>query len=56
ARLLQSGWVVAPGARFRLTSPPAVRVTVSPLTPADIEPLAEAIEAAVRPSPSRVYG
>ncbi|MER6330379.1 aminotransferase class I/II-fold pyridoxal phosphate-dependent enzyme [Streptomyces sp. NPDC001034] len=56
ARLLQSGWGVAPGARFRLTSPPAIRVTVSQLTPADIEPLAEAIGAAVRPSPSRVYG
>ncbi|MGV9355781.1 aminotransferase class I/II-fold pyridoxal phosphate-dependent enzyme [Streptomyces misionensis] len=56
ARLLQSGWGVAPGARFRLAGPQAVRVTVSPLTPADIEPLADAIEAAVRPSPARVYG
>ncbi|MFH7335062.1 aminotransferase class I/II-fold pyridoxal phosphate-dependent enzyme [Streptomyces sp. KHY 26] len=56
ARLLQSGWGVAPGARFRLTSPPAIRVTVSPLAPADIEPVAEAIATAVRPSPSRVYG
>ncbi|WP_074991753.1 aminotransferase class I/II-fold pyridoxal phosphate-dependent enzyme [Streptomyces misionensis] len=56
ARLLQSGWGVAPGARFRLAGPQAVRVTVSPLTPADIEPLADAIEAAVRPWPARVYG
>lgn len=56
ARLLQSGWGVAPGARFRLAGPQAVRVTVSPLTPEDIEPLADAIEAAVRPSPARVYG
>ncbi|MET9176268.1 aminotransferase class I/II-fold pyridoxal phosphate-dependent enzyme [Streptomyces misionensis] len=56
ARLLQSGWGVAPGARFRLAGPQAVRVTVSPLAPEDIEPLADAIEAAVRPSPARVYG
>lgn len=56
ARLLQRGWAVAPGARFRLDSPPAVRITVSPLTEADIEPLADAVAAAVRPSPARSYG
>ncbi|MFG3196669.1 aminotransferase class I/II-fold pyridoxal phosphate-dependent enzyme [Streptomyces sp. NPDC048208] len=55
ARLLQHGWAVAPGARFRLDSPPAVRITVSPLTEADIEPLADAVAAAVRPSPARSY-
>ncbi|MEV4339294.1 aminotransferase class I/II-fold pyridoxal phosphate-dependent enzyme [Streptomyces sp. NPDC049590] len=56
ARLLQSGWAVAPGARFRLASPQAVRITVSPLTGADITPLADAVATAVRPSPARVYG
>lgn len=56
ARLLQSGWAVAPGARFRLNSPPAVRITVSPLAEADIVPLADAVAAAVRPSPGRSYG
>ncbi|MFF7967621.1 aminotransferase class I/II-fold pyridoxal phosphate-dependent enzyme [Streptomyces sp. NPDC007903] len=56
ARLLQSGWAVAPGARFRLNSSPAVRITVSPLAEADIVPLAEAVAAAVRPSPGRSYG
>ncbi|MGW2490019.1 aminotransferase class I/II-fold pyridoxal phosphate-dependent enzyme [Streptomyces sp. NPDC001606] len=56
ARLLQAGWAVAPGARFRLNSPPGVRITVSTLTAEDIEPLAEAVAAAVRPSPERVYG
>ncbi|MFK4111537.1 aminotransferase class I/II-fold pyridoxal phosphate-dependent enzyme [Streptomyces sp. NPDC002176] len=56
ARLLQSGWAVAPGARFRLDSPPAVRITVSPLAEADIAPLADAVAAAVRPSPARSYG
>ncbi|WBO67671.1 aminotransferase class I/II-fold pyridoxal phosphate-dependent enzyme [Streptomyces camelliae] len=56
ARLLQRGWAVAPGARFRLNSPPAIRITVSALTEQDIGPLAEAVAAAVRPSPGRVYG
>ncbi|MEU8968279.1 aminotransferase class I/II-fold pyridoxal phosphate-dependent enzyme [Streptomyces monashensis] len=56
ARLVQSGWAVAPGARFRLNSPPAIRITVSTLTEQDIAPLAEAVAAAVRRSPARVYG
>ncbi|MFB7507692.1 aminotransferase class I/II-fold pyridoxal phosphate-dependent enzyme, partial [Streptomyces broussonetiae] len=56
ARLVQSGWAVAPGARFRLNSPPAIRITVSLLTEQDVGPLAEAVAAAVRPSPARVYG
>ncbi|WP_099055124.1 aminotransferase class I/II-fold pyridoxal phosphate-dependent enzyme [Streptomyces fodineus] len=56
ARLLQSGWAVAPGARFRLNSGPAIRITISTLTAADIAPLADAVAAAVRPSPARVYG
>ncbi|MGW4196287.1 aminotransferase class I/II-fold pyridoxal phosphate-dependent enzyme [Streptomyces sp. NPDC005004] len=56
ARLLQSGWAVAPGARFRLDTPPGVRITVSPLADFDIEPLADAVAAAVRPSPARSYG
>jgi DNA-binding transcriptional MocR family regulator len=43
AGLLQRGWAVAPGSAFRLGSPPGLRVTVSPLAPADIEPLADAI-------------
>jgi DNA-binding transcriptional MocR family regulator len=55
-RLVQSGWAVAPGARFRLNSPPAIRITVSMLTEKDIAPLAEAVAAAVRRSPARVYG
>ncbi|MEU1925403.1 aminotransferase class I/II-fold pyridoxal phosphate-dependent enzyme [Streptomyces albogriseolus] len=49
ARLLHAGWAVAPGARFRMSTPPGVRVTVSTLTHTEIEPLAEALAAAVRP-------
>ncbi|MFI9246260.1 aminotransferase class I/II-fold pyridoxal phosphate-dependent enzyme [Streptomyces sp. NPDC053086] len=56
ARLVQRGWAVAPGASFRIASPQGIRVTVSTLTAADITPLADAVAAAVRPSPARVYG
>ncbi|MFF8475986.1 aminotransferase class I/II-fold pyridoxal phosphate-dependent enzyme [Streptomyces sp. NPDC015414] len=56
ARLLHAGWAVTPGARFRLASPPGVRVTVSSLAPRDVVPLADAVAAAVRPSPARSYG
>lgn len=55
ARLLHSGWAVAPGARFRMSAPPAVRITVSTLAPGDIEPLADAVASAVGPAPGRRY-
>ncbi|WP_369200576.1 aminotransferase class I/II-fold pyridoxal phosphate-dependent enzyme, partial [Streptomyces sp. PU-14G] len=47
ARLLQAGWAAAPGARFRLASPPGVRLTVSPLTMAGIDRLAGDMAAAL---------
>ncbi|WP_307128141.1 aminotransferase class I/II-fold pyridoxal phosphate-dependent enzyme [Streptomyces sp. B1I3] len=49
ARLLRAGWAVAPGARFRMASPPGVRLTVSSLAAADIAPLADAMAAAAGP-------
>jgi DNA-binding transcriptional MocR family regulator len=55
-RLLGAGWAVAPGARFRLSSGPGIRITVSPLTPADVAPLADAVAAAVRPAGAGRYG
>lgn len=56
ARLLHAGWAVAPGARFRTDTPQGVRVTVSPLTLADIGPLADAIAAAAGPARPISYG
>ncbi|OII63120.1 GntR family transcriptional regulator [Streptomyces sp. CC53] len=56
ARMLHAGWAVAPGARFRVASGPAVRLTVSSLTAADIEPLAAAVAAAAGPVTVRSYG
>ncbi|MER5603264.1 aminotransferase class I/II-fold pyridoxal phosphate-dependent enzyme [Streptomyces sp. NPDC002265] len=55
-RLLQSGWAVAPGARFRLRSAAGVRVTISPLAVQDLPALADAVAAAVRPHRTVRFG
>ncbi|MFI1096859.1 aminotransferase class I/II-fold pyridoxal phosphate-dependent enzyme [Streptomyces sp. NPDC020917] len=55
AGLLQRGWAVAPGARFRARSAPGIRLTVSPLAPDDIEPLADAVAAVFRPAGAGRY-
>jgi DNA-binding transcriptional MocR family regulator len=47
ASLREAGYAVAPGALFRLESPPGIRVTVSPLEEVDIEPFADAVATAV---------
>lgn len=54
SRLLHEGWAVAPGARYRLATPPGIRVTVSTLTPEEAGPLATAVAAAVVPARGRV--
>ncbi|MFE9439041.1 aminotransferase class I/II-fold pyridoxal phosphate-dependent enzyme [Streptomyces sp. NPDC006602] len=55
ARLLHSGWAVAPGARFRMSAPPGIRVTVSTLDADETGPLADAVASAVGPAPVRSY-
>ncbi|MER5212115.1 aminotransferase class I/II-fold pyridoxal phosphate-dependent enzyme [Streptomyces sp. NPDC002838] len=55
ARLLHAGWAVAPGARFRMSAPPGIRITVSTLTVEETGPLADAIASAVGPAPARSY-
>ncbi|WP_212911334.1 aminotransferase class I/II-fold pyridoxal phosphate-dependent enzyme [Streptomyces sp. TS71-3] len=55
ARLLHSGWAVAPGAAFRLNSPPGIRITVSGLTADDVEGIADAVAVALGPAPARRY-
>ncbi|MET9967163.1 aminotransferase class I/II-fold pyridoxal phosphate-dependent enzyme [Streptomyces sp. NPDC006356] len=55
ARLLHAGWAVAPGARFRLSAPPGIRITVATLAAAEIAPLADAVARAVAPAPTRGY-
>ncbi len=46
-RLFAAGWAAAPGSRFRIGSPPGMRVTIAELAATEIEPLADAIADAV---------
>ncbi len=55
ARLLQAGWAVAPGARFRLASGPGIRITVSPLARHEVAGVAAAVADALRPGQARRY-
>ena len=47
-RLLSAGWAAAPGTRFRINTPPGMRITISGLDAAEIDPLADAIADAVQ--------
>ena len=53
ARLLTSGWLVAPGSRFRIASAPGIRITVGGLDEAALPPLADEVAAALVPSGRR---
>lgn len=55
ARLLHAGWAVAPGARFRMSAPPGIRITVATLAADEIAPLADAVATAVASAPPRGY-
>lgn len=55
ARLLHAGWAVAPGARFRMSAAPGIRLTVSALDPADVGAVADAVVAAMGSAPGRRY-
>ncbi|WP_205877863.1 aminotransferase class I/II-fold pyridoxal phosphate-dependent enzyme [Mycobacterium camsae] len=46
-RLLNAGWAAAPGTRFRMDTPPGMRVTIADLADDEIEPLADAIAEAI---------
>jgi DNA-binding transcriptional MocR family regulator len=47
--LLEAGFAVAAGERFRLRTEPGIRVTIASLTPDDAERLADALAAALQP-------
>lgn len=45
--LLSAGWAVAPGAWFRVDSPPGIRITISTLRLSDMDELASAVARAL---------
>ncbi|HLU46151.1 MAG TPA: aminotransferase class I/II-fold pyridoxal phosphate-dependent enzyme [Natronosporangium sp.] len=49
AGLQEAGYVVAPGALYRIASGPAIRITLSGLSESDLPELAEAVAAAAGP-------
>lgn len=55
ARLLHAGWAVSPGARFRMSAPPGIRITISTLGADEAGPLADAVASAIGPAPARSY-
>ncbi|MFR9797347.1 aminotransferase class I/II-fold pyridoxal phosphate-dependent enzyme [Streptomyces sp. MS06] len=55
ARLVQAGWAVAPGARFRMSAPPGIRITVATLAEHEVGTLADAVAEALGPSTARGY-
>lgn len=54
-RLLEAGWALSPGERFRMNSPPALRVTTTTLRPDEAERFADDLTAALQPD-RRIYG
>ena len=54
--MLDAGWLVLAGERFRIATPPGIRVTTSTLAPSDAAGLARLIAAAEHAGrPRRVY-
>ncbi|MFT2016756.1 aminotransferase class I/II-fold pyridoxal phosphate-dependent enzyme [Streptomyces sp. 796.1] len=56
SRLQRAGWAVAPGARFRMASPPGIRLTVSGIGVEEVDAVADAVAASVRPASPGRYG
>jgi DNA-binding transcriptional MocR family regulator len=46
-RLLSAGWAAAPGTRFRIGTPPGMRITVANLDATEVDPLADAVAEAM---------
>lgn len=55
AALRDEGYAVAPGALYRLSTGPAIRITISPLDDSDIEPLADAVARATGSSGASAF-
>jgi DNA-binding transcriptional MocR family regulator len=54
--LFQRGWAVAAGERYRIRTPPAIRVTIASLDAADVASFADDLAETVRPAKRRAAG
>ena len=54
--LLERGWAVSPGERYRFRTPPGIRITTTSLDPEEAEEFAAAVAAAVRPTGTTYSG
>jgi DNA-binding transcriptional MocR family regulator len=55
-QLLERGWAVSAGERFRFSAPPGIRITTTDLEPADAELLAAAIRDVAHPARATYAG
>src|SRR4029077_17307436 len=53
-QLLERGWAVSPGERYRFHTPPGIRITTAGLAPDDAEPLAAAVRGGGRADAGRL--
>jgi len=51
ARMLERGWAVAAGQRYRIASPPGIRITISSLEPGEAQRLAVDLARCIAPPP-----
>lgn len=56
SRMVHAGWAVAPGARFRMTSQQGMRLTISAIGVEEVDAVADAVAAAIRPALAGRYG
>jgi DNA-binding transcriptional MocR family regulator len=54
--LLERGWAVSPGERYRFDAPPGIRITTAALEPGEAEELAEALAATVQSTTATYTG
>jgi hypothetical protein len=47
-QLLDRGWAVSPGERYRFDAPPGIRITTTDLEPSEAEELAAALAQTLR--------
>jgi DNA-binding transcriptional MocR family regulator len=55
-QLLERGWAVSPGERYRFNAPPGIRITTTDLEPSEAKALAGALDASLRGATATYHG